>query len=248
MANEDVLRQLAEVAADLGPAIRPGGHDEMLQSIVSAARRLFGAVACSMALLDDRQEHLIFHVADGRGAEEVVGRRIPTSEGIAGFVVRSGMPLAIEDVRRDPRFAGAFAEDLGYLPTRIIAVPLETERDILGVIEILDPEETSARGQEMEIVGLFAQQAALAIEGSRVFTDLGRTMLAAIARAAGESAPGVAQALDEVAEASEGPDPELAELAALFAELRELGPEEQRTAARLLALFTTYAHRARRMG
>ncbi len=247
MPDEDVLRQLADIAADLGPAIRPGGHDELLQSIVGTARRLFGAAACSLALLDDEQENLTFHVADGRGADDVIGRTIPVEQGIAGFVVRSGMPLAIEDVRRDPRFADSFAEDVGYVPTRIIAVPLETDRDILGVIEILDPSETGARSQEMEIVGLFAQQAALSIESSRVFTDLGRTLLAAVARAAAESAPDVARALDAVAEEAEGPDPELAELAALFAELRELGPEEQGTAARLLSLFTTYARRARRM-
>jgi GAF domain-containing protein len=246
MAGEDVARELARIAADVGPALAPAGQDGLLRSIVATARRLFGAEASSLALLDDEGEHLVFRVADGRGTDTVVGISIPASQGIAGYVVQSGQPMAIEDVQRDPRFTRDVAETTGYLPTSILAMPLETERGILGVLEILDRQtEGLARAQEMEIVALFAQQAALAIENSRIFRDMGRVLFESAARAA-DGDVDLAQALRDLANEAPGPDAELAEVAALVADLGRLGEEERRTAVEILSRFLTYARRARR--
>jgi GAF domain-containing protein len=175
-----------------------------------------------------------------------VGISIPASQGIAGYVVQSGQPMAIEDVQRDPRFTRDVAETTGYLPTSILAMPLETERGILGVLEILDRQaEGLARAQEMEIVALFAQQAALAIENTRIFRDMGRALFEGAARAA-EGDEDLARALRELAGDAPGPDAELAEIAALIAELEHLGEEERRAAAGILSGFLAYARRARR--
>jgi GAF domain-containing protein len=235
--NDDprrVLHELAELAANLGPALTPARHLELLRSITSAAMSLFGAAACSLALLHENQEELEFYVASGAGADEVVGMRVPMGQGIAGFVVSSGQPIAIEDVTRDPRFAAAFAEGTGYVPRSILAMPLETEREMLGVIEVLD-RRTQGVGLEgageMEMLSLFANQAALAIENSRVFSDLGRALFEAAGIAAGGHE--LTQALEEVAATASPPSSELAELAALFNRLALAGPEERRLATRI---------------
>ncbi|MDP9227338.1 MAG: GAF domain-containing protein [Actinomycetota bacterium] len=231
----DVLHELAELAANLGPALTPARHLELLRSITSAAMSLFGAAACSLALLHEDQEELEFYVASGAGADEVVGMRVPLGQGIAGFVVSSGQPIAIEDVSRDPRFAAAFAAGTGYVPRSILAMPLETEREMLGVIEVLD-RRTQGGGLEgsgeMEMLSLFADQAALAIENSRVFSDLGRALF----EAAGLAADGrqLTEALEDVAATAPPPSAEMAELAALFNRLALVGPEERRLATRLV--------------
>jgi GAF domain-containing protein len=246
MATEDLVPHLARLAADVGPALAPASRDELLHSIVATARRLFGAEASSLALLDEEGEHLVFHVADGRGSDTVVGISIPAGQGIAGYVVQSGQPMAIEDVQRDPRFVTDVADTTGYLPRSILAMPLETERGILGVLEILDRQaEGLARAQEMEIVALFAQQAALAIENAQVFRDMGRLLFQAAARAADDDGDLVA-ALHAVADDAPRPDADLAEVAALIADLEHLGSEERRVASGLLAGFLSYARRSRR--
>ena len=74
---ERLLERVAALAADLGPALAPVGQLELLRSITAAARELFDAAACSLALLDEAQETLTFHVASGAGAQEVVGQRVP---------------------------------------------------------------------------------------------------------------------------------------------------------------------------
>jgi GAF domain-containing protein len=238
---EPLLEQVAALAADLGPALAPVGQLELLRSITSAARELFDAAACSLALLDEAQETLTFHVASGAGAEAVVGQRVPVDRGIAGWVVSSGQPVAVADVARDPRFAAEVAEATGYVPRSVLAMPLQTERELLGVIELLDQRADAPAGRrDMELLGLFAGQAALAIETSRVFSSLGQALFQAVgAAAAGDR--DLASALDDQARRSPGPTAELAELAGVFARLGQAGAAERAAATRLVREFLAYA-------
>ena len=74
-------------------------------------------------------------------------------------------PLVIEDVQNDPRFARDVAEDTGYVPKGLMAAPLLHEEGALGVLSVLDrPEQTLFSLQEMELLGLFANQAAIAVD------------------------------------------------------------------------------------
>ena len=85
---DELLRELGELATSLGPAVRPAGTDELLRSLTETARRLFGAAACSLALLSEDDSELLYTIAAGEGAEDVTGMRIPSSQGIAGWVVQ----------------------------------------------------------------------------------------------------------------------------------------------------------------
>ena len=243
--HEDALQELARIAADSGPAIVPAGHLELLSSITTAAKDIFGAAACSMALLSDTQEELIFHVASGEGADDVVGMRIPSSQGIAGWVVTSGQPIAIEDVQQDPRFARDFAEQTGYVPRSILAMPLETDRRMLGVISVLDRRSSPDRN-DMELLSLFATQAALAIENSRVFTDMGTALFRAAAAAAGEGSH-LSETLQRIADTAPDPSDDLAEIAAAFTELGRAGSEERRAAARIVTEFLRFVNARKRL-
>lgn len=231
-----LLHEVASTAADLGPALAPVGHVELLQSITDTAKTIFDAAACSLALLDERGEQLTFFVASGAGAEEVVGMTVPVGRGIAGWVVSSGQPIAIADVRRDPRFEAGVAEETGYVPRSILAMPLETERRMIGAIEVLDRQ--TSGGGEMELLAVFARQAALAIESSRVFTDLGRALFESVARAAGDETWGAA--LQQVGAGARRPDRSLATLAAHFNELGRLGEAERAAATTLVGDFLAY--------
>ncbi|WP_433802919.1 GAF domain-containing protein [Actinomycetospora sp. CA-084318] len=137
--------------------------DEILSSIVALGRAVFGAAACSLALLEPDEEHLVFHAAAGAGAHEVRGLRLPVDRGIAGWVVSSGQPIVVHEVRADPRFARDVAESTGYVPTSIMAMPLETSRDLLGVIEVLDRAPVEGR-DDLGLLALLATQAARAVE------------------------------------------------------------------------------------
>ena len=236
--DRDILEEVAQLADNLGPALVPAGHEELLRSITAAAKNLFSAAACSVALLDETQTELVFYVASGAGAENVEGMRIPADQGIAGWVVNSGQPIAIEDVRQDPRFAANTAKSTGYVPESILAMPLETSREMLGAISVLDRQTQDQENRDMQLLSLFARQAALAIENTRVFTSLGKVLFQTVARHAEDE--DLQRTLARVAEDSGQPEDELAELAGHFQVLGKSGSEERRAATQLLGHFVAY--------
>jgi GAF domain-containing protein len=137
----------------------------LLSSIVEVARSIFGAKASSILLLDEETEELVFEAVVGQGEDELLGMRFPAGKGIAGWVLATRTPLVIEDVQQDPRFASDVAEDTGYVPRGLMAAPLLHEERALGVLEVLDrPERSLFTLQEMELLGLFANQSAIAVD------------------------------------------------------------------------------------
>ena len=241
----DILGRVAQIASDLGPALVPTSHIELLRSVTDAAKELFQAAACSVALLTDDQKELVFHVASGQGREDVEGMRIPSSTGIAGWVVTSGQPMAIEDTATDERFNRQAAERTGYVPTSILAMPLETERRMIGVISVLDRQGHAAgAAKDMELLSIFANQAALAIENSRVFTDLGGALFQALAQATDEE--DLSRVLNDIASQQRRKEGQLAELAAHFNEISMAGEEEQTAAVRILREFASYLESRRK--
>ena len=252
MSPDELLRQLGELASSLGPAVRPAGADELLRSLTETARRLFGAAACSLALLTEDESELVYTVAAGQGADDVTGMRIPASRGIAGWVVQSGQPIAISDVAADPRFSREQAEQTGYIPQAILAVPVETPARLLGVISLLDrdPRRPGAE-QDMALLSLFADQAALALASVERFSLMGRVLLDALARAAQGDVPAgdvpagddLAGALRQAADHLPAADADLAELAATFAVLARRGAAERRLALAVLRDIADYTER-----
>ena len=157
--------------SDLRAAVAAGvfGADDafraLLQATVETARGIFHAKASSVFLLDEATDELVFEAVAGEGADTLIGKRFPSSTGVAGWVLVTRQPLVIEDVTRDPRFASDVAEDTGYVPKGLMAVPLLAEDAALGVLEVLDrPEGVPFTLAEMDLLGLFGNQAAIALE------------------------------------------------------------------------------------
>jgi GAF domain-containing protein len=246
--DDDVLARLSALADAMGPAFAPTQTADLLETIAGTAKELFGAAACSLGLLTEDESEIVFHTTVGAGAEEFRGTRMAAGKGIAGWVAMTGQPMAVSELRRDQRFAVDVAEQSGYVPDAILAVPIATDDRVLGVLEVLDRDASRPDAdQDIRLVTLFARQAALAIEGAQAFRHLGRTLFTAAAHAAARDGDvGLAEALDAAGAANPGADPEAAEVAALFAELRAAGPAERQLAARLLREVLAYARRRER--
>ena len=150
----------AVAAAALGSEER---FRALLRSVVEVARAIFSAKASSVLLLDEETGELVFEAVAGEGEEDLLGRRFPAGTGVAGWVLATRTPLVIEDVARDPRFAKDVAEGTGYVPQGLMAVPLLHDEEAVGVLEVLD-RQTRFTLQEMELLGLFASQAAIALD------------------------------------------------------------------------------------
>jgi GAF domain-containing protein len=240
---QELLAELGRVADAVAPAVAPPDGDELLSALTETARRLFGAHACSLALLDEDGAELVYTTAAGATAGAVTGMRMPATHGIAGWVVQSGQQVALTDPQNDPRFARDVADDLGYVPREIVAVPVRSRDEVLGVLTLLDRD--AARpdaAQDLTLLQLFADQAAVALVGARSFNRMGQVLLRAVAAGA-DTDDELAAAAAELAGRLPARDRDLAELAALFSQLGRQGAAERRLAVRLVREVTAYNER-----
>jgi signal transduction protein with GAF and PtsI domain len=242
--SEQLQRLLMSIEAS-GRAILPRSNDILLKSIVEAAAKIFGAAAASLLLVNEEEEALEFKVAFGPANHDLVGTRFPYDKGIAGYVFMTGMPIATSNVREDKRFNQDFAKSTGYVPNSILASPLISADDrVIGVMEVLDKiDGTTFNMHDMELMGLFAQQAAMAIDQSQQIDEIQQSMVRALKGLAkgDRSNPSVElqTALDQSLE-KKGEMNDLLELADLFNQISALGEAERKACIQILNVFAEY--------
>ena len=228
-----------------GRAVLPRSNDALLKSIVDAAARIFGAAAASILLVNEAEEALEFRVSTGEADHDLVGTKFPYDKGIAGYVFMTGMPIATSNVREDKRFNQDFAKSTGYVPNSILATPLISSDDrIIGVMEVLDKiEATSFDMHDMELMGMFAQQAAMAIDQSQQIDQIEQALVRGLSRLV---KPEKSQPSDDLMsvldKSSHGGNniPDLLELADLFNHISALGEAERRVCVQVLQTFAEY--------
>jgi GAF domain-containing protein len=136
----------------------------MLQGLADTARAVFGARATSIMVADEATGELVFAAVSGEGADTMPGRRVPATQGIAGWVLAAGQSLVVEDVLQDPRFAESFARSTGYVPKGIMTAPLLGEDGPVGVMSVLDrPRRAEFSLIEVELLERFCHLATLAL-------------------------------------------------------------------------------------
>ena len=169
----DELRRALGLAGAAATIAAPVPHGRLLEMIVETAAHVIKAQAASLFLIDHAAGELVFEVALGEKAEEVKKFRVPLGRGFAGLVAVTGQPMSISKVAEDPRWAGDIGREIQYVPQTMLCMPLRYGDDVIGVIQLLDKE----GGQpftpgDMETLGRFAEQAAVAIEQSRISRNL----------------------------------------------------------------------------
>jgi GAF domain-containing protein len=182
--------------------IAPPSSEAALRAIADAAVAAIRVTAVSMALHDAATGTLVFRVAAGREGRGVAGLSIAPHEGIAGYVYSAGQPMAVADVRADPRFELATAERTGYVPRSILAVPLADDDGVIGVMELLDRRDGEPFDlADLELGSRFATAATATIRATRLdgqAVGLLTATLAAVGRLApvADAAPRAGAALD----------------------------------------------------
>jgi len=247
-ADADLRSALRALALRVEAARRlaPAGGTAVLRSIVEATAALFGAEAASIALHDPATDRLVFEVAAGEQGQGVVGVAIGTGDGVAGYVFSTGQPIALSDVAGDARFGRSTAEATGYVPRSLIAVPLVDDEGVLGVLEVLDKRGDGGFDlRDLELAGVFARQATVAIRSSRVERDTAALLRSVISA----SGLGASETERVVGDAIAGLDAETADplwaLADLVSRLRSADPAHLELVRDLLAVLVDRVERGR---
>jgi diguanylate cyclase (GGDEF)-like protein len=146
--------------------------DAFLRDILSKANDFVPAAAGSI-LMDRPMERgetpegtrLYFVAAFGDSCNGLLGRCLPASEGVVGYVYRTGQPYAMNDPRTDPNFYGKFDEKGAFRTENILAVPILIERTVCGVLELLNRREAKHFSQkDLKLLEIFARYTSVSIE------------------------------------------------------------------------------------
>jgi hypothetical protein len=182
-----------------------------------------------------------YEASAGEGADSIVGVRLASGVGIAGFVAATGQSLALDRVQDDPRWAQDVAESTGFVPTSLLVVPITDDAaELVGVLSVLD--RTHRDGVEaLSLASSFARQAGLLLPSVDLIARLGPMLLHALADVLGTDDAATSAASDRLAASlrhaaasDPGPDADLARIAARLTELRSRPSETRGAVERVL--------------
>ncbi|MBA2452482.1 MAG: GAF domain-containing protein [Chloroflexia bacterium] len=253
---EELRRALTRaLAAETLAAESP--TEDVLDLAVRTAARAIPSPEGALLLVDPAAGELTFEIAIGATAEKVKDIRLPMGRGIAGLVAMSGQPLAVADAQADPRHARDVAEQVGYLPNTILAVPVISAVDpdrVLGVVELLDRQgQPTYSLADMELLGIFARQIASILDHRRATHSLAMLVGEALGGLAG-LAPDARRVLtDRMNQLASGlvDDPltrRTLTLARLVEEIARYGEAEQQACTAVLESFAAYLRERPRPG
>jgi signal transduction histidine kinase len=147
--------------------------NKLLREIVRSAVRVLKASDGSVLLWDEATNELVFAVTEGGFGEALEGRRMPADKGIAGWVLTHRQPDIVHEVRSDERFYRAIDESLGYHTSSLVAVPMITKGQGIGVLEVLNKESGERFDKnDRDILYALAGQAAIAIMNARLYQEI----------------------------------------------------------------------------
>jgi PAS domain S-box-containing protein len=169
LAEAEILRKAEEMTA-----LHETTHDlvieqklsELLKTIVERAVDLLKTSGGGLYLCDPKQRQARC-VVSYQTLRDYTGVVLKYGEGAAGRVAEIGEPLVVEDYRTWEGRADVFEQDQPF--RSILTVPMRWREQVIGVIHVI--ENTQARvftPQDVRILTLFANQAAIAIENSRL--------------------------------------------------------------------------------
>jgi sigma-B regulation protein RsbU (phosphoserine phosphatase) len=146
--------------------------DDVISCVLTEARRLLAADACALLLLDEETDSLRFRAASGWLVEPPVdGRLLPADERSLGRAIDALRPLLLEDL--EAREGGTWGCDLlrseGFRGHAV--VPLTVDGRATGALMVDQREPRLLDGDEVRLLQLMANQAAIAIETARLHQE-----------------------------------------------------------------------------
>ncbi len=165
--------------------------DLVAQRVADSVCQLLGAHSSSLYRLDPESGALVAFAVTG-DAMVAIGRDVvfPRGHAVVGLAVEERGPVATPNLLADPRFT--FTEEMRARVERaghrsVLAVPLRVGERVIGALGVGDQVGRRFGADEIRLAEAFADQAALALENARLYTETTRRRLEAeeLARLAG---------------------------------------------------------------
>jgi diguanylate cyclase (GGDEF)-like protein/PAS domain S-box-containing protein len=178
-ANE--LAALSETIADLAAELE---LSRLLRAILNRAIALLGVTGGELGLLDENSGEIVISNCINM-VRDYTGVRMKPGQGAIGWVMETQKPLLIPDYRT---WDGHLPKYVDWPWRGVLAVPMTVRDQLVGVIALADTNpERIFDDSDLQLLNLFAQQAAIAIYNAQLFeeTETALTNAQALYRTAG---------------------------------------------------------------
>jgi NarL family two-component system response regulator LiaR len=141
--------------------------EEVLEIVCIEARRLTAAAESVVCVLDGDQERCL-HAILGRAETSPSFEHVPLAQCITELLTRTGEPLLSNDPSPG---LGCYCAESEL--TSVLAVPLRARDAISGALSVMN-KPGGFTTEDLHLIGLFADQAAIAIENARLYRQVGQ--------------------------------------------------------------------------
>ncbi|MCA9929345.1 MAG: GAF domain-containing protein [Anaerolineales bacterium] len=143
--------------------------NEIMQSLLAQMNEFLIAEAISIALVDKQTNELVYRVAEGVGSEKIIGLRLPSNQGLSGWVMKNGKPALVNDTGLDPRFTVSGDKRTGHHTTAMICAPMQFKGKVLGTIQAINPVEGKFTQEDLDLLINLANIASTALANAQQF-------------------------------------------------------------------------------
>jgi hypothetical protein len=147
-----------------------GDLHELLNTIMSIVTSELHCEEGSVLMLDEEKNEFEFFTAVGETGQDLEKVRFPADKGIAGRALRERTTLVVNDVTSDPDFYGRIDKEHDFQTKSILATPLISGEEIVGVINAINKiGDKKFDKEDAQILSAIADEVALAVKNARLF-------------------------------------------------------------------------------
>ncbi|MCA9408715.1 MAG: GAF domain-containing protein [Candidatus Omnitrophica bacterium] len=175
--------------------------DEILNLIVVVTAEMLNSKICSIMLLDKKGKELEICATQSLSTEYKKKPNLKVDESLSGEVIKIKKPIAIYDVREDKKYRFkdlAIKENL----TSMVAIPMVLKDKAIGVINVYTKEHHIFSEEEINVLQIVANQAAVAVENTKLMEEAIKSKEALEARKVIERAKGILMEMNNLNEAA----------------------------------------------
>jgi len=144
--------------------------DEMLNLIVSMMAEAMSSPVCSIMLPDDKKEELVIKATQALSHAYSSKPNIKVHKSLLGRVVLDRKPLVIRDVTLEKGYTyPELAKQEGL--RSLVSVPLMIKNSVIGVFNLYTSQERQFSNEEIQLISTVANQAAVAIENTKLMAE-----------------------------------------------------------------------------
>ncbi|WP_424952302.1 GAF domain-containing protein [Deinococcus sp.] len=176
-AEETRKRESAEAMREVGNRLASSLHlGQTYAAVLERAAELFGADACAVYELQQDGRTLSIRSAVGLSSEYLLRSRVKLGAGVVGRAVARAETVPVRDfVSEGPGGGSRYTRQLlaqGRYPFRgVVGLPLSVRGRVLGGLALYFEGPLPLGADDLSLAGVFAAQAALAIENARLYEE-----------------------------------------------------------------------------